>query len=616
MKINEISTKVVTILSSKKLAKKGATLLSGPWGVGKTYLYENYIKGELVKSADREGVPVIYVSLFGLESVRDIKNFIVAEALTSPHVTMKKETYMNPILWGEVLKGVVNKTQDKIGASVVDFRVDPLKLLPEEIIICFDDLERKSDNLSIKDFFGLISILKEKKNSKILIISNEEQYSVEENEGDEKEVLVPLNERKQYHQYLEKVVSFKFYVKPDLNSFINQLVSRSDEKDFFEEKLELILDIINYAKIVNLRTIDKFFLNVEQVLRCKIRVSDSILRLILFYTSCLSEGLLGKGEEYFDFNSFSLAWYSRKDEKDPELEEKKELLDRHYRESTDYSFNREVFEYILTGFYDEEELKQSIDPDVKRLSAVRQYIHSVTNDIETDIFFLNDRELSVKYEEGKKLIYDDKEEKSAADLVSLYLNVEQIIDNSLGTLERLDLSYIKKEVGERAKRGDSSLEERVFRPSQNLEKVKDVLEFYSECYEKGQEVVIRKKITTLLEEGKVSEFKQLIFNNSINLASFLREFFPDDMLDIYFGKRSFGYSVIHSAISNVHLVEDKTRYKIILQNFLLRLLDDARCENSDVNRVEVLVKQQRVSCNISIDKVIEKIDQKKKCVSV
>jgi hypothetical protein len=43
------------------------------------------------------------------------------------------------------------------------------------VIICFDDFERLSSKIDLKDIMGLISYLKEQKICKILLIMNEKE---------------------------------------------------------------------------------------------------------------------------------------------------------------------------------------------------------------------------------------------------------------------------------------------------------------------------------------------------------------------------------------------------------------------------------------------------------
>ncbi len=51
----------------------------------------------------------------------------------------------------------------------------------ENIVICFDDFERLSNKLSLKDIFGLISEIKEQKNCHIVMIFNAGELILDNN---------------------------------------------------------------------------------------------------------------------------------------------------------------------------------------------------------------------------------------------------------------------------------------------------------------------------------------------------------------------------------------------------------------------------------------------------
>lgn len=97
---------------------------------------------------------IVYISLFGKEHYKEI-----LEEVTLKTYNYKKILYFlrNLTFW-----------KISIGAFLQFFIKNDFK----NLIICFDDLERKSDKLSIKDILGLINQLKEEK-CKVILISNE-----------------------------------------------------------------------------------------------------------------------------------------------------------------------------------------------------------------------------------------------------------------------------------------------------------------------------------------------------------------------------------------------------------------------------------------------------------
>lgn len=166
--------------------------IKGKWGVGKTYLWkeiENEISNtkkdfelnkikfnlfshliylykfivfifkfifkyfsyyEFVKQEDKS-LRVIYISLFGKEHYKEIL----------------EEITLNSFNHNKLIYFLRNLTFWKISVgSLIQFFI---KQDFKNIIVCFDDLERKSNKLNIKDLLGLINKLKEEKCKVILI---------------------------------------------------------------------------------------------------------------------------------------------------------------------------------------------------------------------------------------------------------------------------------------------------------------------------------------------------------------------------------------------------------------------------------------------------------------
>lgn len=177
-------------------------LLSGGWGSGKTHQWK-----EAMARANKAGnrPKYAYVSLFGLASLAEARKRITEEAISS--VT---------------LPGAKGET---VGEMVEDrsFALKPmqiLKLLPvipylgkleglanelsfsavKKAVICFDDLERCAPTLRVADIFGLASFLKEERDCRVILISNQEKLR---EEG-----------RDELKTYMEKVVDEAVHFAP------------------------------------------------------------------------------------------------------------------------------------------------------------------------------------------------------------------------------------------------------------------------------------------------------------------------------------------------------------------------------------------------------------------
>jgi len=141
--------------------------INGEWGVGKTFFWHEFVKENFT---DKK---IAYISLFGISSLNDIRVSILLQ--TSP--TKKKLSWVDKKIVTS-LKNV--KSSLKLDDLSMSFGVDALgsifTLLTngdfKKVIVCFDDFERMSDNLKLKDVLGLISELKEQKECHVVMILN------------------------------------------------------------------------------------------------------------------------------------------------------------------------------------------------------------------------------------------------------------------------------------------------------------------------------------------------------------------------------------------------------------------------------------------------------------
>jgi len=148
-------------------------ILKGRWGIGKTFFWRRLIKeSRLKKNVGRQWYS--YVSLFGVNSLDDLKNAIIASRVEANVSTIKSRIQMRTESLKQLLKGL-EKT--KLGSYTGGLAGEYLYLLLDNALICFDDLERKGAALSFKDVFGLAAVLKEERDCKVLIIMNDENLS-------------------------------------------------------------------------------------------------------------------------------------------------------------------------------------------------------------------------------------------------------------------------------------------------------------------------------------------------------------------------------------------------------------------------------------------------------
>jgi len=175
--------------------------IKGAWGVGKTYSWKKYLSE--YKSEKAIALPKYsYVSLFGINSLDAFKYAIFEN-------TVKKEligTEASIDTFKENTAGIADSFTRK---SFNFFREAPLIknfsstieslsfLSITETLICIDDLERKGKGLDIKDLLGLVSLLKEQKRCKVVILLNDGEDGLDD-----------------YFKYREKVIDLELEFSP------------------------------------------------------------------------------------------------------------------------------------------------------------------------------------------------------------------------------------------------------------------------------------------------------------------------------------------------------------------------------------------------------------------
>ncbi|WP_276117958.1 hypothetical protein [Pararhizobium qamdonense] len=201
MSVEHVTKAIETFLSTDR---PEVLCIRGRWGTGKTYNWHQQTKRLRGKQDAIALGQYAYVSLFGINSVAEIKTAILQA--TSPRNEIgdyisneKLRTRLND---GEkILRKVAASFMPAIfGEGFGQAVVSALSMMIGKQIVCFDDLERKGAGLDIGDVLGYISHLKEDRLCKVVILLNEEAFQ--------------SNDDKQFRSYLEKVVDRSLLFEP------------------------------------------------------------------------------------------------------------------------------------------------------------------------------------------------------------------------------------------------------------------------------------------------------------------------------------------------------------------------------------------------------------------
>lgn len=228
-----------------------AIAITGSWGVGKTFFLNEF--RESYKLTNK----YVYVSLFGLESLSDLKTHIYSN-IENNHSALDVPR------WIRGLPSILKDTRiSQFGISASAKVFDSLMFNQvKEAVICFDDFERMSNKLDIKDVMGLANQLKLEKNCQIILILDEDKA-----EGENK---------KKYAEYKEKLIDEEIKITSV------ELLIRVNAKDIDEPLVSLMVKFADELEIHNFRFFQKV-IKLYKAFRMQLpeEVADSTKKLIL-----------------------------------------------------------------------------------------------------------------------------------------------------------------------------------------------------------------------------------------------------------------------------------------------------------------------------------------------
>ena len=231
-----------------------AIAITGSWGIGKTFFWNEFIKEQIkqekiergqyyykVTLVDKKAVfdkKYSYVSLFGIETLSDLKTQIYTQ-LSGHHFPVKEQPKFEVPRWVKAIaSGLKEEKVSQLGFSAsMRFFDSMLFAQVKDAIICFDDFERMSNKLDIKDVMGLANQLKLEKNCQVILILDEDKA-----EGKNK---------KKYAEYKEKLIDETIIIKS-----VEPLI-RANTKDMDEPLIELMVKFADELEIHNFRFFQK-----------------------------------------------------------------------------------------------------------------------------------------------------------------------------------------------------------------------------------------------------------------------------------------------------------------------------------------------------------------------
>lgn len=324
-------------------------VIKGKWGAGKTFFWRALIEeSQRKKCVGRDYYS--YVSLFGINSLEELNNSILASRVDSRPTKIQQKLDTLTANLKSLAKGLENipAIRDYTGGMISAF----LHHLLDNTLVCFDDLERRGDGLAIKDIFGLAFVLKEQRGCKVALIMNEEGLDDDE--------------RKQLKLHGEKIIDREILFSITVEEAFSYIFPPSFPRRELIRECCLVLNVKN---IRTLQRIKRFVEDIVPHLRgMEEEVAESVSRsLVLFVWSYYEQGSgappLGFVLKYSPVSNYIAK--QNKTELSPSEKEWNEILSSYNYFHTD-AVDKCLAEFVETGYVDKTNLERELDKNNKQ----------------------------------------------------------------------------------------------------------------------------------------------------------------------------------------------------------------------------------------------------------
>lgn len=417
------STKLLRAEIERFLNSKTPEVLSirGAWGAGKTFAWNRFLK----EAHDNGKVALekyAYVSLFGLQSLDDLKYAVFESTVRT------KDIGTEPSL--EALQdnttAVLNRVGRRSVSSIVGFfkgASDAVKTISflsvSDQIICIDDMERKGQSLRTQDVLGLVSMLRERRKCKVVLILNENELE----EAD----------RKQLDRYHEKVIDSSLLFAPTSQDCVDIALPGAKGPIAVLARCVVKLDISNIRVI---KKIERLVLQAATLLE---PYDKAVLEQAIQTLTLLGWAHFGRNSDTavslidYVIKHRDNEWFGAPDPENLSEDERKwsALLDRYGFTNTD-DFDLVLLDAIRNGSFDTKRMEEQ----AKVLNQRHKTLHS-QKELENAWALFHDS-------------FDDNENEVIDGLIEAYTNCIQIVTPSkmeslVGLLKSLGRFDVAKE---------------------------------------------------------------------------------------------------------------------------------------------------------------------------
>lgn len=317
--------------------------IKGSWGIGKTYSWNKFLLD--AKENNRIALKKYsYVSLFGINSLDAFKYAIFEQIVDRNLIGTEANigTFKDNIVDASAALG--KKGLDFFKSRSTAHAIESFAFLSlSDSIICIDDLERKGKGLDIKDVLGLVSLLKEQKKCKVVLLLNDGEEGLED-----------------YIKYREKVIDFELEFSPTAEESAEIAFGGTELNEYAAEVLRESTVKLNIRNIRILKKIERLVtLVIPCLVDCEQEITYQVVHSLTLFSWCYychkSDGVPSL-DYVIETDHIAWTWGVKKEEDSDEIKRWRTIVHNYGYQLTD-ELDLLLSRSVQTGYFIEEEVK-------------------------------------------------------------------------------------------------------------------------------------------------------------------------------------------------------------------------------------------------------------------
>ena len=330
--------------------------LSGKWGTGKTHLWNEVKAG----SDDDKVKNALYVSLFGLSSIDQVKRKLIETAI--PGV----ESH------GGLFDGLKNLCKASVTAASEHYKalaaindLNVLLMAPVVLrskLIVIDDIERKHEKLGIDEVLGFIDEYSQQHDSRFVLVLNDDQLSTKD------------DQKKLWGTFREKVIDQEIKLSTSADEAFSIAIGLRPSK-----YAEAVKQASITCSLTNIRVVVKVIKVVNQILAgrdLEEAIQARVVPSIVLFSAIHYRGMDDGPDFKFALNVGNPNWagYAKDKNEEPTPKEKREDGWRRLMQELGIhgcdEFEKRLVEFLESGLFEAASIEAVIERYVAESKAM------------------------------------------------------------------------------------------------------------------------------------------------------------------------------------------------------------------------------------------------------